>query len=258
MILYLLITLFILYCSFTYLKKEGFEDTNTEFKTFLNENIYNNFYTKIYDNVIHTIPYETEVIKILSTYFGSNPNVLITGSRTGHNVQLLKETCEVTGLDNSKSMIEYSKNKYPENDYVYGSYTNKSIFQKNKFTHVICPLFTIYRVDLDDYLDTMYDWLIHKGYLAIVYYKDDFNISQLENLNPSKSFTLKYNYTIELNNNIIKETIVTKGGNKRINKLELNDISNLEEISKITGFKKIKVFDIPNINNVSMLLLQKT
>ena len=51
MILYLLIALFILYCCFCYFKKEGFEDTTKEFKTYLNENIYNDFYTKIYDNV---------------------------------------------------------------------------------------------------------------------------------------------------------------------------------------------------------------
>jgi SAM-dependent methyltransferase len=258
MILYLLIALFILYCCFCYFKKEGFEDTTKEFKTYLNENIYNDFYTKIYDNVIHTIPYETEIIKIIHTYFGSNPNVLITGSRTGHMVQLLREMCEVTGLDNSQSMVKFSKNKYPDNQYIYGNYTNKSIFQKNKFTHIICPLFTIYRVDLDDYLDTMYDWLVHKGYLAIVYYKEDFTISQLQNLNPSKSFTIKYKYTIELNNNILKETITTEQGSKRINKLELNDISNLEEISKFTGFKKINVVDVPNTNNICMLILQKT
>ena len=151
MILYLLIALFILYCSFTYLKKEGFEDTNTEFKTFLNENIYNNFYTKIYDNVIHTIPYETEVIKILSTYFGSNPNVLITGSRTGHNVQLLKETCEVTGLDNSKSMIEYSKNKYlDEIKSVKSKYStdNKEIYNEidEDFSYYIGKCFGKYAV----------------------------------------------------------------------------------------------------------------
>jgi ubiquinone/menaquinone biosynthesis C-methylase UbiE len=259
MILYLLILLLFIYFLLPYLNKEGFEMTNMEYKTFLNENIYTAFYTKLYDNALHTIIYEKEAIQILHPYFGSNPTVLITGSKTGHIVQLLSKLCDVTGLDNSREMIKYSKNKYPENHYIYGEYTDKSIFQKNKFTHILCPLFTIYRVNLDLYLDTMYEWIVHKGYLAIVYINDEFNISQIQNLKPQRSFTLKYDYDINLKNNVITETITNKQGNKRINKLELKNISNLEEIAKFTGFKIVKHFDIQNNENkgIKMLLLQK-
>ena len=257
MILYILIILIILYFIIPYFKKEGFEDMNNEFKTYLNEKIYNNFYTKLYDNLIHTIPYETEAIQILYQYFESNPNVLITGSRTGHNVQLLSNICEVTGLDNSREMVKMSKYKYPNNLYIYGDYTEKSLFQKNKFTHIFCPLFTIYRVDLELYLDTIYEWLVHKGYLGIITINKDFHISQIQNLKPSKHLTLKYDYNIELKNNILLETLTNKQGYKRTNKLELKDISNLEEDAKITGFKLIKKFDIPNNKGLNLYLFQK-
>lgn len=257
MILYLLIILLMLYVVISYFKKEGFDNKNNEFKTYINENIPNEFYTKLYDNLIHTIPYEKEVIQIMYPYFLPNPTVLIVGSRTGHNVQMLSKLCDVTGIDNSKEMIQFSKNKYPENQYIYSTYTDPSLFQKNKFTNIICPLFTIYTVNIEEFLNTMYEWMTHKGYLGIVYFEEGFHISQIKNLDPSTGFLLKYNYEIELHNNTIKETIITKEGNKRTNILELNDISDLENIAKITGFKKIDNIEIPNMNKTYLLVLQK-
>ena len=257
MILYLLIILLILYVAFTYYRKEGF-DNESEYKTFMNENIYNTFYTRLYDELIHTIPYESEIIKLLAPLFGSNPNILCVGSRTGHIVQLLSETAEVTGLDNSKAMVEMSKYKYPKNRYIYGDYTDKNIFQENTYTHIICPLFTIYRVDIDKFLDVMYRWLVHKGHIGIVYFKKGFHISQVLNQEPSKSFELNYTYTIEYDKDIIKEKITNNKNESRINKLELNDISNLEKSAIDTGFKIVNNDEIPNMSNTYMLVLQKS
>jgi len=255
MILYLLLFLLILYVVFSYYKREGFDNAD-EYKTFMNEKIYNTFYTRIYDEVIHMIPCETEIIKLMVPLLASNPNILCVGSRTGHIVQLLSETSEVTGLDNSKAMVEMSKYKYPKNRYIYGDYTDKTIFQENNYTHIICPLFTIYRVNIDIFLDVMYRWVVHKGYVGIVYFKKGFHISQIINQEPSKSFELKYKYTIEYNDNTITEKI-TKNNETRINKLELNDISNLEQSAIDTGFKIVNTYEIPNMAYTYMLLLQK-
>ena len=263
MILYVLIILILLYATCVYFRREGFEDTATqsEFKTFINENIFNTFYTHIYDDIIHTIPYETEVIKMLSPYFHSNPNVLCVGSKTGHIVQLLSETTEVTGLDNSKAMVEISKKKYPKNKYVYGEYTDNTIFQENTFTIIISPLCTIYRVDLAKFLDTTYRWVVHKGIVAIVFVKPGFNISQIQNLNPTNYFKINYKHTIEMqnntNSNIIIEKIINSTGEVRTNKLYLNDITELSSIATDTGFKIINTTDIPNMPNMCLLILQK-
>jgi ubiquinone/menaquinone biosynthesis C-methylase UbiE len=259
MILYLLIILLILYVSCVYFRREGFKDTatTTEFKTFINENIYDTFYSHLYDDVIHTIPYETEVIKMLSPYFNSNPNVLCVGSKTGHIVQLLSETTEVTGIDNSKAMIELSKKKYPKNKYVYGEYTDNRIFQENTFTMIMCPLFTIYRVDLAKFLDCTYRWVVHKGIVAIVFVKEGFNISQIQNLDPTNYFKLNYKHSITMENNTIIEKLTTTAGDVRTNKLYLNDITELKTIATDTGFKIINTYDIPNTQNMGLLLLQK-
>jgi ubiquinone/menaquinone biosynthesis C-methylase UbiE len=257
MILYLLIILLILYVAFTYYKREGFDNDN-EYKIFMNEKIYNTFYTRIYDEMIHTIPYETEVIQIMAPLLGSNPNILCVGSRTGHIVQLLSESVEVTGLDNSKAMVEMSKYKYPKNRYVYGEYTDKNIFQENTYTHIICPLFTIYRVDVDKFLDVMYRWTVHKGLVGIVYFKNGFNVSQIKNQEPSKSFELNYKYNIDYSNNIITEKITNTNNESRINKLVLNDISNLEQSAIDTGFKIVNTYEIPNMAHTYMVVLQKS
>lgn len=257
MILYFLILLLILYVAFSYYRREGF-DNKDDYKTFMNENIYNAFYTRIYDELIHTITYETEVIKLMAPLLGSNPNILCVGSRTGHIVQLLSETAEVTGLDNSKAMVEMSKYKYPKNRYIYGDYTDKTIFQENTYTHIICPLFTIYRVNIDKFLDVLYRWTVHKGLVGIVYFKNGFHISQIKNQQPSKSFELNYKYTIEYNNNTITEKITNNNNESRINKLELNDISNLEQSAIDTGFKIVNTYEIPNMPHTYMVVLQKS
>jgi ubiquinone/menaquinone biosynthesis C-methylase UbiE len=258
MILYVLIFLLLLYFFVSYFRKEGFEnDKDTEYKTFINNNIYNTFYTKNYDDMIHTAPYESDVIKKLSPYFDNNTNLLVTGTKTGHIIELLNGSMEITGMDNSEAMIQMSKYKYPHNNYVYGDYENKKVFQQNTFTHILCPLFTIYTVDLDAYLETCNYWLIHKGYMFIVYFKEGFDIMNITNHYPSDYFKLNYKYNIELNKNIITEKITNNKFDVRTNKLYLNDISNLEGSAMKNGFRVINTIDVPDLKNAYILILQK-
>ena len=256
MILYVLIFLLLLYFFISYFRKEGYENNDTEYKTFINNNIYNTFYTKNYDDMIHTAPYESEVMKKISEYFDDNSNLLVTGSKTGHIVELLKGM-EITGMDNSEAMVKMSKYKYPDNNYVYGEYENKNVFQQNKFTHVICPLFTIYSVDLDPFLENCNYWLIHKGYMFIVYFKEGFDIKHITNHYPSDYFKLNYTYSIELNKNIITEKITNNKFEVRTNKLFLNDIANLENSAMKNGFRVINTLDVPELPNAYILILQK-
>ena len=65
--IYLLLLLIIIYLFLVYFKKEGFEQTSA-YKTCIND-IYDEFYTKIYDELIHIIPYDVEMIKIMHPYF---------------------------------------------------------------------------------------------------------------------------------------------------------------------------------------------
>jgi ubiquinone/menaquinone biosynthesis C-methylase UbiE len=257
----------LIYIFISYFRKEGFEN-DTEYKTFINNNIYNEFYTKNYDDMIHTAPYETEVIKKISPYFNinnsninsnNNINCLITGSKTGHIVELLNGMINVTGMDNSEAMIKMSKYKYPKNNYIYGDYENKNMFQQNTFSHILCPLFTIYTVNLDSFLENCNYWLIHKGYMFIVFFKNGFDILNITNHYPSKYFTLNYKYNIELNEtkHLITEKITNNKFEVRTNKLYLNDITNLEDSVLKNGFRIINTVNIPDLKDGYVLLLQK-
>ena len=250
--IYLLLLLIIIYLFLVYFKKEGFEQTSA-YKTCIND-IYDEFYTKIYDELIHIIPYDVEMIKIMQPYFTSNSSVLCVGSKTGHIVQLLSKTINTTGIDRSYEMVKMSQHKYPKNKYVYGEYSS-FIFQPNTFTHILCPLLAINTVD-STFFNNANVWLVHQGYLAIMYYNDDFDIQTIRNHSPSHYFRLNYKYSITLQNNKITEKITNKQQQLRTNILYLKDI-HLEEHAKDAGFRKIGEYPIPDIKGVYMILFQK-
>jgi len=253
MILYLLILLLILYLVIKYFSKEGFEQSSV-FKTFIG-NIDDEFYTKIYDEVIHMLPYEKTVIELLEPYFNNNTNCLCVGSKTGHIVQLLS-SINVTGVDKSYEMVKMSEYKYPSNKYIYGDYNSSFLFQQNTFTIILCPLFTIYTCDLPQFLSNANTWLVHQGYLCVMHYKDGFNIKHIKNHYPSQYFKINYSYTIELDNNKLTEKIINKQNKLRTNIQYLNTI-NLDKSTTDAGFRKIKELDIPNFPFVFLSIYQK-
>jgi hypothetical protein len=146
-----------------------------------------------------------------------------------------------------------SQDKYPKNKYVYGDAA--SLFQPNTFTHILCPLFTINTTD-SSFFTNANVWLVHQGYLAIMYFKNDFDIQHIQNHNPSHYFRLNYNYSITLRNNKITEKITNKNKQIRTNILYLNEL-HLEEDAKDAGFRKINEYPIPDITGVYLILFQK-
>jgi len=250
--IYLLILLIIIYALLVYFKKEGFEQS-TVYKTFVN-NIYDEFYTKIYDELIHLVPYDVEMIKLMQPHFISNSNLLCVGSKTGHIVQLLSKSINATGLDKSYEMVKMSQYKYPANKYVYGEYSS-ILFQPNTFTHILCPLFTINTVD-SSFFNNANIWLVHQGYMGVMYFKDDFNIQSIRNPSPSHYFRLNYKYSITLRNNKITEKITNKKKEVRTNILYLNEL-NIEEAARDAGFRKINEYPIPDLKGVYFIIFQK-
>ena len=100
MILYILLILLILYM-ITSRSKEGFE----------NKNNHNGTYSKLYDNIWNMIPFYKTQIELMKPYFNTITdynNILCIDCKTGHMPQLLSNI-KVTGLDNSKHMIDISK-----------------------------------------------------------------------------------------------------------------------------------------------------
>jgi hypothetical protein len=251
MILYLLILLLIIYI-IIFTRKEGFTNGSIEYKTYIDDNIYDKYYAYMYDDIWNMIPLYEEQINLMKPYFGTNNNFLCTNSKTGHMCQLLYNNMKVVGLDNSKSMIQMAKHKYPNIDFIQGNY-DPSIFKKNLFTHIFCPLFTINSIkDLDGFNSCIDKWLVHKGYLFVITY-DKFNISSIVNKNPSNYFKSNFKYNIELNNKLTEKILHnndTRTNIQYLNKINIKDICNFD-------LKIIKTVEMPNFKSCYLTILQK-
>ncbi len=251
-ILYLLIILLLLYIVFSFNKKEGFiidyrNNTIMENKVYVDENIYDNFYTFIYDDVIVTIPYYEELIYKTKNYLTTTGTVLCLGSKTGHIVQLLKDSIETIGLENSMSMIKMSKYKYPDNTYIYGNYLNENLFRKNQFTHIFIPLFTIHTIyDLDKLFTNFSEWVVHKGYIFVTFTDlNNFPSHKLINYNQSSYVKNNFQYNVELENNQIKETIKDNSFKVRTNIQHLipYKLQQINMYARNNGFNNISILN---------------
>ena len=255
MMIYIVVFLLILYLFLTMNEKEGFSVIHTQEgilnKVYLNEKIYDNFYTYIYDDVILTIPYLIELIQMIRPYLHNNSHTLCMGSRTGHLVQLLSETTQVTGLDNSKSMVKMSQYKYPNNDFICGSYMDSSLFQKNKFSHVILPLFTVHMIsNFKELCYIVKEWTVHSGFFFVSFADlRKFPAYKLVNHHPSSYFKSNYQYTLELKNNTLIENIKDSNEIERTNKQDLYDYteSSLIQQARPAGFIHVKTLRYESI-----------
>jgi SAM-dependent methyltransferase len=224
MILYILVILLLLYIIASTSKQfEGFEN-----KTFIDNRIYDKFYSTLYDHVWNMIPFYTSQIELMKPYFASTNNLLCIDSKTGHMPQLMSKNMKVVGLDNSKDMIEISKKNYPTIPFIKGD-CYPSIFKNNLFTHIYCPLFSINTKDIDLFIECVDKWLVPKGYLFVVTY-DTLNISKF--VFPESIVK----YDIEINDSIIEKLSFNNQKRKNVHYLtpvNLNEVFNYKFINKI-------------------------
>ena len=236
MILYVLIILLSVYLLLS--NKEGFTVNDTQYvlkdKVYLDDNIYDNFYTYHYDDMILAIPYYEDLLKLTGHYLCQSSLALCIKSRNGHFVEMLSGTTSAIGIDNSKSMIQMSKYKYPKNNYLLGSFLKKSTFKENKFTHIFCPLLTIHTIkDIDQLFNNVSDWLVHTGlFIICIADIDTLPLYKMVNHNPSPCFSSKYNYSTEITNHTLIEKITDINYKTRKNIQTLYDYDENTIISK--------------------------
>ena len=92
--------------------KEGFESNVTSFTTKTGLEVYDDFYTDIYDFFMKDDNKNIFEISNLIKWGNLNDRsfILDVGSGTGHHVAELNENYKVIGLDLSESMIKKAKN----------------------------------------------------------------------------------------------------------------------------------------------------
>ena len=153
------------------LRREGFQNTE---KFLLHEGpqVYDDFYSNVYDHLVYnTMLDEYEVGYILNKSTPTSESIILDiGSGTGHIVSKLAHDnkLNVTGLDNSPSMIAKAKENYPDLNFVQGDALKATTFGSGSFTHILCLYFTIYYMeDKAKFFKNCMNWLMPGGYLVI-------------------------------------------------------------------------------------------
>jgi len=172
-LLILLVIIFVLvnvYRTYTPVK-EGFIDQKEKFVVKKGINLFDDFYVNIYDELFYrelVNQYEVGTIENI-TKPTSESNFLIIGSNTGHVAnQIHKQGSKVIGLDESKSMVKYAKEEYPEINFVQGTPMKSMTFNQQQFTHVVCLNLTFYYYkDKSTLLQNIFNWLRPGGFFVV-------------------------------------------------------------------------------------------
>lgn len=151
--------------------KEGFVEKPDTF-TFKNgPEVYDDFYSSIYDYLVFSnVKNQYEIGEIINKTKPTSESIILDiGSATGHHVaELAQRGLKVTGIDNSSAMVKQAKENYPNYDFVLGDAMRSEQFQQNSFTHILCLYFTIYYMkDKDRFFQNCFNWLMPGGYLVV-------------------------------------------------------------------------------------------
>ena len=151
--------------------KEGFVEKPDVF-TFKNgPEVYDDFYSNIYDYLVFSnVKNDYEIGQIINKTSPTHESIILDiGSATGHHVAALSNHgLKVTGLDNSAAMIKQAKENYPQYDFVLGDAMNDDQFSTGSFTHILCMYFTIYYMkDKNRFFANCFNWLMPGGYLVV-------------------------------------------------------------------------------------------
>lgn len=151
-------------------KREGFEQSET-FLLKTNNDLYDNFYTSIYDDLVfNSIKDDYEVGEIINkTGVSSQSIILDIGSGTGHHVAKLKEKgFNAIGVDKSSDMVEKAKENFPNYKFLNGDIMSNTLFKPNTFTHILSLYFTTYYMkDKNLFFKNCMTWLKPGGHLII-------------------------------------------------------------------------------------------
>lgn len=167
------ITLFLIAISlFGKNAKEGYENEKKIMLFKENNDIYDDFYANIYDELVYNeLKDDFQIGEIINKTNPTNKSVILDiGSGTGHNVDKLKKLGfnNTIGVDKSLSMVNKAKDNYPSCNFIKGDIINPSLFQYNSFTHILCLYFTIYYIpNKYQFFENCFIWLMSGGHLVV-------------------------------------------------------------------------------------------
>jgi len=258
--------------------KETFENPTKLITISSNDNIYDRFYSGIYDGLFGNkakLKFEvTQITKHALEKWDSKKNVRIldAGCGTGWHTNIFSKDYNIIGLDRSAHMINEAKKRNNEDILKLGNIKDTSLFNTNSFTHILCLYHTIYYINnLNKVFSNFRKWLVPRG-MIIIHVVDRDNFDPLLNasspfpffslqkyskkrLTESKvhfnDFLYKGNFKLDKSNDRATFSEVFNYKNKpkvrkQKHKLYMPDTSVILEKARINGFKLVhKISMIP-------------
>ena len=183
--------------------REGFfggSGVENDIQEFNNDNLYDKFYSKIYDQIVQgDVRVKSEVIFTLSWAKKYRPEnnkieILDVGCGTGGHVDEFKKekVRRAVGIDVSEAMIERAKKLHPGNEYKVGNIEQPRIFAAGEFNLVTMYYFTIYYLHhKDQILRNIFNWLQPGGGFVVHYVNRDKFDPILESASPFTAFSVQ-------------------------------------------------------------------
>ena len=279
---YIFFVIVIFFLIYLYINNyENFENIE-EFGNYLDNNkLYDDFYTKIYDELFYSKAKNYFEINDLITNgidewpgFKKSIKILDLGCGTGKHARLLdKNGYKVVGIDNSKTMINYAKQKYNKNNtlypkFLYGDMMEYKLFNPKIYTHVTCYFFTVYYIKNHTKLfNNVNYWLKDNGFFSVHLVNPEKFDPILDKASPFPLFSLQryskkrvtktdlefnnfhYNANFEQDGNLssLSEVFTWKNENKKRkqkHQFYMPELKQMKNNIKNAGFKLTKITDL--------------
>ena len=192
---------------------EGFENNiinlnkKNTFEKKYNSEIYDDFYAKFYNTIFLNNKKNEEEVKYIKLYLDkfNYTKILDIGCGTGNHVNLLNKKYNITGIDNSESMINIAKTNYPDCNFAVTNFLNSNFFDINTYTHIICLNRTLYEFDDKNEFFEQCDSLLNNGGYLIINIIDinNFNTFSIEETDNIKIYKLPKK-NVKITQNILK------------------------------------------------------
>jgi len=129
---------------------------------------YSEEYIPIYEMITYKPLRYHDELTFIKTKMSTSSQVLDVGSGLGYHVNALNESnIHTVGVDSSKAMVKYSKEKYPYT-FIHGNVLSMSLFTEHSFTHILCLYYTIYCIsDKKTFFNNVHHWLYEDGMIFI-------------------------------------------------------------------------------------------
>lgn len=151
--------------------KEGFYQRE-QFVLKRNDDVYDDFYAEVYDNVHDTKKRsQWELLKLLKyTQLDTRNSVILdVGCGTGYTLnELTTAGYKAYGIDKSQDMVKYSETTYPNIEVLCGNVEDAMTYERSTFTHILCTNFTIYQMKNKElFFTNCYNWMKPNGFLVL-------------------------------------------------------------------------------------------